>query len=483
MLRISMALPEYPDLEDLLDYVSGEVKRLMEAEGALIALHDEETGEVFFLGAAYDDPTVERRVKEIRFPLDGLVAGKVIQTGRAMIVADPSGDPQLSAERDRKLGYHTRNLLLVPLKSRDRNIGVLCAVNKKEGDFDDTHVEFLNTMAGTVALSIENARFAEELKTAYRELSSLDRAKDKVINHLSHELKTPVSVLAGAFNILAKRLTHVPREQWMPTVERAKRNLDRIMDIQSKTEDIIRERHYTTHDLLSLILDQCGDELETLIAEEVGEGPVIRRIRDRIDDIFAPTDMVSESIDLEHYVRERLDDLSTAHVQRHVEIFRRLEPAPPVFIPKEALRKVVDGLIKNAVENTPDGGQMEVMVRPRGEGTELVVRDFGVGITEESQMRIFEGFFSTRETMDYSSGRPFEFNAGGKGVDLLRAKIFSERYGFQIRMESTRCRHIPQEGDPCPGRISDCPFCSKAEACHESGGTTFTLYFPPASKG
>jgi GAF domain-containing protein len=55
-------------------------------------------------------------------------------------------------------------LVLVPLKSSDRMIGALCAINKKEGLFDQTDVEMLGMIAGTVALSLENARFSDELK-------------------------------------------------------------------------------------------------------------------------------------------------------------------------------------------------------------------------------------------------------------------------------------------------------------------------------
>jgi signal transduction histidine kinase len=121
-----------------------------------------------------------------------------------------------------------------------------------------------------------------------------------------------------------------------------------------------------------------------------------------------------------------------------------------------------------------------VTVRKKGEGSELVVRDYGVGITEENQKRIFEGFFTTQETMDYSSKRPFDFNAGGKGADLLRMKIFSERYNFRIDMASSRCPCLPEESDVCPGKISQCKYCKGKPECHRSGGTTFTLFFPPS---
>ncbi len=482
ILRISIALPEYPDLEDLLDYISGEVKLLLESEGSLIILLDEEKQELFFQGAAYDDSATQKRVKEIRFPIDQLVAGKVIRTGEPIIVSDASEDPGFYKERDKKLGYKTRNLLLVPLKSSDHIFGVLCAINKKEGAFDETDVEMLNMIAGTVALSIENARFSEELKGAYREVTSLNRAKDKVINHLSHELKTPVSVLSGSLNILVKKLAVLPENKWKATIARSKRNLDRIMEIQNQVEDIMHGKHYKAFGILSLMLEECRDEIETLIAEQVGEGPVIEAIGKRIEETFGTKKIEPERILLGEYVKKRFESLKHLFSHRQIEITNNLEPSTPLDIPLDPLQKVVDGLIKNAIENTPDEGEVEVIVRKNGEGTALVVHDYGVGIIEDAQRRIFEGFFATQDTMAYSSKRPFDFNAGGKGADLLRMKIFSERYNFKIDMISSRCKYIPKETDVCPGRISECKFCESKEDCRQSGGTTFTINFPATSK-
>ena len=372
-------------------------------------------------------------------------------------------------------------MLDVPLRTTDRVIGVLCALNKKEGSFDQTDVELLGMIAaGAVALSIENARVSRALKEAYTEVTSLNRAKDKVINHLSHELKTPVSVLSASLNILSKTLATHSQETWKPTMERAQRNLQRILEIQYQVEDIMQDKDYKTHELLSLLLDQTADELEGLIAEEVGEVPLIERIRKRVDEMFGPKESIPEETALDKYVNGRLEALRPSFSHRQVEIVTRLDSAPPVCIPLEALQKVIDGLIKNAIENTPDEGKVEVLVQRKGEGSELVVRDWGVGITEEDQKRIFEGFFTTRDTMAYSSKRPFDFNAGGKGADLLRMKIFSERYNFKIEMESSRCPCLPTLGDVCPGRISQCSFCKEKSGCHQFGGTTFTVFFPPS---
>mgnify|MGYP001064171263 CR=1 FL=1 len=480
ILKISMALPEYPDLEELLDYVSGEVKRQMNSEGALVILHDEENEELFFKGAAYDDPSIEARVKDIRFPIDRLVAGKVVKTGKPIIISDPSRDPELSRERDEKLGYHTRNLVLVPLRSSDRIIGVLCAINKKEGQFEESEVESLNMIAGTVVLSIENARFADEVKKAYREVSSLNRAKDKVISHLSHELKTPVAVLSGSLNILARRLSVVPGESWERTMQRARRNLDRITEIQNAAEDIMHDKQYKTYTLLSQTLDRCRDELEVLFAEELDEGPVIEKVRERIEDLFGPREIIPMEIRLEEYVKTRIEELRPLFSHRELIIETDIQPAPPVFIPPTVLQKAFDGIFRNAVENTPDEGCIEIRVHERDGGAELVIHDYGVGIRSEDQRHIFEGFFATQETMSYSSKRPFDFNAGGKGADLLRIRIFSERYNFKVEMTSSRCRFLWKEDAVCPGRISECKNCSQGGDCSRLGQTVFRLHFPPA---
>jgi PAS domain S-box-containing protein len=482
MFHISSALPKYPDLEDLLDYVNSEVKRLLGAEGSVVILLDETRQELFILGAAYDDTDTERRAKEIRFSMDELIAGRVIRSGEPIIVSDTTQDRHLHEERDRRLGYKTSNLALFPLRGREEITGVICAINKKAGAFDNSDIELLNMIAGTVALSIENAMVSEELKKAYTEVTSLNRAKDKAINHLSHELRTPLAVLAGSLARLEKMMSTLADEGWKSLLEMTRRNVNRILAIQYEVEDIMEGKESKAYALLSLLLDQCADELETLIAEQAGETPVIEKVRKRIEDLFGPREAVSKKMGLGQAVQDRLDALKPLFSHRDVNILTHIEPTTPIFIPPDVLQKVIDGLIKNAIENTPDEGKLELAVSKQGEGSSLVVRDYGIGISEDAQKRIFEGFFSTRDTMAYSTKKPFDFMAGGKGADLLRMKIFSERYHFQIEMSSSRCAFLATETNMCPGRISQCPHCSKEGDCHRSGGTVFSLYFPPASR-
>ncbi|MEW6663658.1 MAG: PAS domain S-box protein [Thermodesulfobacteriota bacterium] len=480
MLRISLALPRYPNLEDLLDYVNEEVKRLLDIEGCVVILLDDEKQEFFILGAAYDSTEREKRAKEMRFQMDELVAGRVVRTGKPVIVSDTSQDRRLHEERDRKLGYKTRNLAVVPLRGPERIGGVISAINKKHGEFGESDIELLEVIAGTVALSIENARVSEELKKAYHEVSSLNRAKDKVISHLSHELRTPVAVLSGSLRILGRILAEKPDERWKSILQMAQRNLDRITDIQYEAQDIMEGREEKVPALLSLVLEECADELATLLALETGDGSLVDKVREKIQITFGVKPALPEALSLDGTVRERLELLRPSFSHRRVEFLTRIEPVPPVFLPPDVLAKVIDGLIRNAVENTPDQGRIEIEVCKKGEGSLFVIRDYGIGILEDARKRIFEGFFSTQDTMSYSTKRPFDFGAGGKGADLLRMKIFAERYHFQIDMASVRCRHIPRETDLCPGRIAECRSCASVEDCLLSGGTVFTVCFPPA---
>ena len=80
-------------------------------------------------------------------------------------------------------------------------------VNKNHGEFDNTDIELLSVVTSSIVLPIENTWIHEELRKSYNDLKILNNAKDNVINHLAHELKTPVSVLGASMMLLSKKLT------------------------------------------------------------------------------------------------------------------------------------------------------------------------------------------------------------------------------------------------------------------------------------
>jgi PAS domain S-box-containing protein len=454
--RISQALPQYPELSRLVEYISNEIKELLGTLGANVMLLDEKAEEFYVLGMAHDDPTTRERVIKTRFPVDELLSGQVVQSGKPLIMNYLPENPDTFKSRDEKIGYRIKNVMVVPLHSNTRIIGVISADNKKEGTFDQTDLKTLSTIAATVALSIENARVSEELKKANAELKSLNAAKDKMISHLSHELRTPVAVLLSSIKVLSKKLTDLPEATWHPTLDRMQRNLKRLIDIEDQVYDILEKKSFHHTPVFSLIFDECADMIEALIAEETGESRVVQKVRQTLEKIYATPHQDAVLVQLDRFVDGRVQALRPLFSHRQVHLTTQLIPVPDIRIPVDPLQKVVDGLIRNAVENTPDGCDIQVQVHEKGRHVELVVHDQGIGLTEEAQKRIFEGFFTTQETLQYSSKTPFDFNAGGKGADLLRMKIFSERFNFKISMTSTRCSHLPDATDRCPGSQAVC---------------------------
>jgi hypothetical protein len=180
---------------------------------------------------------------------------------------------------------------------------------------------------------------------------------------------------------------------------------------------------------------------------------------------------------LNRLVEVHLETLRPSFVHRKIRLETRLEQVPPVMIPIEVMEKIVEGLVKNAIENTPDQGRVTVAVESGAAGPVLAVEDTGVGITAAKQRLIFNHYFTTADAMSYSSGTPYDFNAGGRGFDLLRITIFAERYHFETRMDSRRCRFIPSDTDLCPGAIERCQFCSEPADCNATGGTTMKIMF------
>ena len=360
--------------------------------------------------------------------------------------------------------------------------GILGLGTKIVGDpFSSADLDLLETLVNNLIAALKNAMATEALKDAYHEVSSLNRAKDKVINHLSHELKTPIAVLGSSLVLLRRALAEVPGKKWKRTIERTERSLGRLSDLQQEVEDIMQTGEYEGRRMICDLLGQCADELESLVAQQVGEVSVAAKVRDKIDAIYNVEPNIPEDVFLEDFTATTIDAIRNDFSHRNLELILETEASLKLTLPTAMLTKVIQGLVKNAIENTPDEGKINVTVKPNENATALEVRDFGVGILQGHQVRIFEGFFPTQQTNAYSSKRPFDFNAGGKGADLLRMKIFSERFGFMLDFTSKRCRHLPSSADVCPGSVHSCESCRRPEDCFISGGSTFRVIFPSHS--
>jgi PAS domain S-box-containing protein len=303
------------------------------------------------------------------------------------------------------------------------------------------------------------------------ESKALDRARQRVIDHLSHELKTPLAIIGAT-------LKRVDGPETSKFVERIEHNLKRLQEIQVEVEDIVREVLREDEGAGRSLLEQMSDLLE-IVAErrEVYKEPV-RLLKEELRDLFDIGDSYPRILEMGPSVEEAVESVRASASHRQVLVRTIIDSNPKILIGPDTMRKALAALLKNAMEATPDGGEILVSLRVLDGGAVVEVRDTGVGITEESQRQIFGGFYHAKETDLYTTRKPFDFGAGGKGLDLLRMKILAKTYNFGIECESTRCRFIPYESDLCPGSIEGCSHVQSPEECARAGGTTFRVIFP-----
>ena len=418
-------------LNEMLLKIAQKAAEVMEADRCSLFLYDRGSNELW--------STVALGLREgvIRMPSGIGIAGYCFKTGETVNLGDAHRDPRFNKEIDAKTGYRTQTLLCMPLCNRSgEKLGVIQLLNKRKGLFTQEDETYVRTFGNHAAIFLEMAQLQktriDALEKSRAELDRLNRAKDKALHHLSHELRTPLAVILGNLKILKRKVQDLADSfEGSRSFEAIERHLSRVIDIQQEADKIIRSAQGAEEGILALF-------------------PVVLQVLDRAKEKASHRDLV--------FSLEGAKDISIPMVQT-------------------VLEDMLEGLLKNAVENTPDGGLVRIFLDRRDEKVLLNVQDFGIGITGENQRFIFDGLFHTQETDLYESKRPYDFYAGGKGLDLHRMKIGSRRFGFDLSVDSRRCRHLPTDHDLCPGKISDCPHCAKLEDCLSSGGSTFTVAF------
>jgi K+-sensing histidine kinase KdpD len=479
LFNASKALASTTDLDHLLDVIVSEVRNVIDCEGAGLALYDEAQDDLYWRTVQDPQSLLSSARDEIRIPKDKGVGGWVFRTGKPALVHDYNNDPRAYSKVEDKSGFTTRNMICVPLKTREKPLGVLYALNKVDGPFTDEDVEILVALSGSVALALENASQYDNLRKSYEELERLNRVKNKILNHLSHELKTPLAIIEASLNILERRIKVEGLNPERFPFERILRNLGRLQTIEKQVGYIVEEKYYPERKMISAYLENLKELIEIQKEDDPRLGEAMDSLKLKIDEMFPEKTAEREGVAItaafqaaEFRVKQMTED-------RILDI--EFVPPDPVIIKMQPqiMMAVIGGLVRNAVENTPDRGKIVVSGENTSSAYKITVRDYGVGIPESEQPNIFEGFYPVQELDLYSSGRRYGFNAGGTGTDLLKIKIFSERFGFTVRFRSQRCSCIPTVRHLCPGDISTCECCDSAEDCYTDGGTEFIVEIPP----
>lgn len=156
LIEIGKALTSTLDLEAVLNLIMDQVSRLLKSRAWSLLLRDEQSGVLTFEIAV--SPVVEQ-LKGIRLGRGQGVAGWVAEHGESLLIADVRQDQRFSAKVDQAAKFVTHSLICVPIRSRDRVLGVIELVNGlDERPFTDADLQILSTIADYAAIAIENAR-------------------------------------------------------------------------------------------------------------------------------------------------------------------------------------------------------------------------------------------------------------------------------------------------------------------------------------
>ncbi|ABX06411.1 MAG TPA: histidine kinase [Herpetosiphon sp.] len=229
LYQVSQSIASDIDLRSLLRTIIEKVTQIVDSESASLLLVDEVHKELYFETPSNNS----QELRSYRMPMDQGFAGWVVTHGQGLIVDDPQNDARFYRQVDSDISHQTRNILTVPVRSRERTVGVIQAVNKRNGPFTEHDLRTLSMLANQAAISIENANLYTKLK---EERDRLIRKEEEVRHQINRDLHDgpTQSVAAIAMNIeFIKKLM-----QAMP--ERVEDELNSLAALVKKTYQELR---------------------------------------------------------------------------------------------------------------------------------------------------------------------------------------------------------------------------------------------------
>ena len=263
--------------------------------------------------------------------------------------------------------------------------GVLVAGLNPYRLFDDSYQGFLGLVAGQIAAAITSAQAYEEERRRAESLAELDRAKTTFFSNVSHEFRTPLTLMLGPLEeLLAK---------------------DSVDDDSGQLVDVAYRNGLRLLKLVNSLLDFARIEAG------------------RVQANYEPVDLAAFTADLASSFRSATDKAG-------LRLIVNCPPLPqPVYVDRDMWEKMVLNLISNAFKFTFEG-EIEVALQAASNGSlaKLTVRDTGTGIPLEEMPRLFERF----HRVEGARGRTQE----GTGIGLALVQELVKLHGGSIFVQS-----------------------------------------------
>jgi transcriptional regulator with GAF, ATPase, and Fis domain len=222
------------ELDQLLPLITSKCREVLDAEGVAVLSLDREKGELYFPYASQADPEVAAKLARTRMAADRGIAGSVLKSGRAERVDDTASDPRFYTGVDRSTGITTRSILAAPLIAHGQTLGVIEAVNHKDGPFRDEDLRLLESLAEVIAIALSNAdRFAQmqtseqvlrrQVGALRSDLIKLDLEREIIGTHptMAQVLRLIASAAASSIPVLIEGETGTGKELVARAIHRA----------------------------------------------------------------------------------------------------------------------------------------------------------------------------------------------------------------------------------------------------------------------
>lgn len=277
-------------------------------------------------------------------------------------------------------------LILPVLESGHENIaGFLVAGVSDHRRLDTAYRNFFDMVAAQIGTTIASARAREQERIRSNAIAELHRAKTAFFTNISHEFRTPLTLILGVVEQMLAATDH------------------RLRDAECEQLSVVRRNGVR---LLKLV--------NTLLAFSSVEAG-------RFQAFYRPTDLAAFTTELASGFRSTIEHSGLTFVVQSQTL------PEPVYVDPDMWEKIVLNLISNAFKFTLEG-QISVTLKSVENVAQLVVKDTGIGIQEDELPRIFERF----HRVEGASGRTQE----GTGIGLALVQELVRLHGGSIRAES-----------------------------------------------